>query len=260
LWAWHGDSVKPLRKDFFSAWWRSFGVQGSWNYRTMIGGGMAFTMLPLLRRIHAGDPVRLSDAVARHQKAFNSHPYFAGMAAGALARAELEGADAASIDRFRSALRGPLGTVGDRLIWASWRPACLLAAIAAYGIGLDPLWSSLLFLITFNLGHIGVRIWAFRRGWRDGLGVGKSLHEEWLVRVPRLLAPLILLLLGLDTVLLGRRVLDVVNWDGFFGGLAAVAVFVALVAFRWPRRTGRIAAALVVSIPLAWLGLALLNG
>jgi PTS system mannose-specific IID component len=251
--------MRPLRKDLLSAWWRSFAVQGSWNYRTMIGGGMAFTMLPLLRRIHAGDPVRLRDSVARHQSAFNAHPYLAGMAAGALARAELEGESAASIERFRTALRGPLGTVGDRLIWAAWRPACLLSAIAAFGMGLGPLWSVTLFLVTFNVGHIAIRIWGFRRGWAEGLGVGKALHETWLDRVPRWLGPVILFLLGLDTVLLSRRVLDVVEWEGFFGALAAVAAFVALVAFRWPRRTGRIAAALVLSIPVAWLLVSLLN-
>ena len=52
--------MKPLRQDLVAGWWRTFAVQGSWNYRTMIGGGMAFAMLPLLRRIYAGDPVRFS--------------------------------------------------------------------------------------------------------------------------------------------------------------------------------------------------------
>ena len=252
--------MRPLRKDLWSAWWRSFAVQGSWNYRTMLGGGMAFTMLPLLRRIHAGDPVRLSESVARHQSAFNSHPYLAGLAAGALARAELDGESSASIERFRTALRGPLGTVGDRLIWAAWRPVCLLSAIAAFGLGVDPLWSVALFLLTFNAGHIAIRVWGFRSGWREGLGVGKALHESWLEWVPRRLAPLILFLLGLDAVLLSRSVLDVVEWNGFFGGLAAVAAFVALVAFRWPRRAGRVAAALVLAIPVAWLVVAALIG
>ena len=252
--------MKPLRQDLVTAWWRTFAVQGSWNYRTMIGGGMAFAMLPLLRRIYAGDPVRFSEAVSRHMGAFNSNPYLAGMAVGALARAELEGESAERIERFRAALRGPLGTVGDRLIWASWRPACLLVAIAAFGVGLGPIWSVILFLATYNAGHIAIRVWGFRRGWKDGLGVGQALHERWLGIVPKALAPLILLLLGLDAVLLSRKVLDVVAWHGFFAGLALVAAFVCLMAFRWPRRTGRIAVALVLSIPLVWVLIAALNG
>ena len=252
--------MKPLRQDLVTAWWRTFAVQGSWNYRTMIGGGMAFAMLPLLRRIYAGDPVRFSEAVGRHLGAFNSHPYLAGMAVGALARAELDGESAERIQRFGAALRGPLGTVGDRLVWASIRPACLLVAVAAFGMGLGPIWSVALFLATYNAGHLAIRVWGFRRGWRDGLGVGQALHERWLDFVPKVLAPLILLLLGLDAVLLSRRLLDVVEWHGFFGGLALVAAFVALMGFRWPRRTGRIAVALVLSIPLMWIGLMALNG
>jgi PTS system mannose-specific IID component len=226
----------------------------------MIGGGMAFAMLPLLRRIYAGDPVRFSEAITRQLGAFNSHPYLAGMAVGALARAEFEGESAERVERFRAALSGPLGTVGDRLIWASWRPACLLVAIAAFGLGLGPIWSVILFLATYNVGHIAIRVWGFRRGWMDGLGVGQALHERWLDIVPKVLAPVILLLLGLDAVLLSRKVLDVVAWHGFFAGLALVAAFVSLMAFRWPRRTGRIAVALVLSIPLVWILIATLNG
>ncbi len=252
--------MKPLRQDLVTAWWRTFAVQGSWNYRTMIGGGMAFAMLPLLRRIYAGDPVRFSEAITRHLGAFNSHPYLAGMAVGALARAEFEGESAERVERFRTALRGPLGTVGDRLVWASWRPACLLVAIAAFGMGLGPIWSVILFLATYNVGHIAIRVWGFRRGWKDGLGVGQALHERWLDIVPKALASVILLLLGLDAVLLSRKVLDVVAWHGFFAGLALVAAFVSLMAFRWPRRTGRIAVALVMSIPLVWVLIATLNG
>ena len=142
----------------------------------------------------------------------------------------------------------------------SWRPACLLVAIAAFGVGLGPIWSVILFLATYNAGHIAIRVWGFRRGWKDGLGVGQALHERWLGIVPKALAPLILLLLGLDAVLLSRKVLDVVAWHGFFAGLALVAAFVCLMAFRWPRRTGRIAVALVLSIPLVWVLIAALNG
>ena len=251
--------MKPPRQDLVASWWRTFAVQGSWNYRTMIGGGMAFAILPLLRRIYAGDPVRFSEAVKRHMGAFNAHPYLAGMAVGALARAELEGETPERVERFRTALRGPLGTVGDRLVWATWRPACLLVAIAAFGIGLGPIWSVLLFLATYNAGHISIRVWGFLRGWRDGLGVSKALHEKWLQLVPRVLAPAILLLLGLDAVLLSRRILDTVAWDGLFAGLALVAAFVSLMAFRWPRRSGRIAIALVIAIPLVWLGITVLN-
>ena len=50
--------MRPLRSDHLAAWSRTFAVQGSWNYTTMVGTGVAYALLPLLRRIYAGDPVR----------------------------------------------------------------------------------------------------------------------------------------------------------------------------------------------------------
>ena len=35
---------------------RSFAVQGSWNYRTLIGAGFAFALLPALRALYGRDP------------------------------------------------------------------------------------------------------------------------------------------------------------------------------------------------------------
>ena len=66
---------------------------------------------------------------------FNAHPYLAALAIGALARAELDQVPPARIERFRSALCGPLGSVGDRLVWASWLPGCSLIALLIFGLG-----------------------------------------------------------------------------------------------------------------------------
>jgi PTS system mannose-specific IID component len=60
---------------------------------------------------------------------FNAHPYMAGMEVGAVARAEHDGVPGDQIRRMRHALVGPLGSVGDRLIWAGVLPA-------AAGVGL----------------------------------------------------------------------------------------------------------------------------
>ncbi|HEY0241198.1 MAG TPA: PTS system mannose/fructose/sorbose family transporter subunit IID, partial [Gemmatimonadaceae bacterium] len=119
---------------------RLFAVQGSWNYETMIGNGIAFCTEPALRMLPGGpDGKRYAEALGRHARYFNAHPYFAGVAVGALARAELEGVPAPMIERFRTALGGPLGSVGDRLVWASWLPLCSLMAIGAFGLGARPL-------------------------------------------------------------------------------------------------------------------------
>lgn len=162
---------------------RSFAVQGSWNYRTLIGTGLAFVLAPALREVHAGDPAALAAATGRHAELFNSHPYLAAVAAGALARLEADGVPRETVERFKAALRGSLGTLGDRLVWAAWRPACallgvaLLAAGAAWWVGVAA------FLLAHNALHLWLRAWGLRVGLRDGLAVARALRESPLQRL-----------------------------------------------------------------------------
>ena len=156
---------------------RSFTLQGSWNYRTMLGGGFAFAILPVLRRLHQGDPEGLQKAVRRHCEHFNAHPYLSGVALGAVVRMEAEGVDPEQIRRFKTAVRGPLGGLGDTLVWAGGLPALLLVALAF--VILDaPAWMAPLgFLGGYNLGHLALRLWGFRVGFRNGPSVGTRLRD-----------------------------------------------------------------------------------
>ncbi|HEU0014072.1 MAG TPA: PTS system mannose/fructose/sorbose family transporter subunit IID [Longimicrobium sp.] len=156
---------------------RSFAVQGSWNYRTLIGTGLAFVLAPALRHLYAGDRERLRAAVARHAELFNAHPYLATVAAGAIARLEADGTPAELVARFKNAVRGSLGSIGDRLVWLNWRPACALLMVALLLAGL-PWWSAVLaFLIAYNALHLWLRAWGLDTGLREGLQVARALRE-----------------------------------------------------------------------------------
>ena len=100
------------KRAHFSAFLRSFLIQGSWNNRTMIGGGFAFALLPILRRIYRGDPEAFKESLQRHSEHFNAHPYLANLALGAASRMEEEGRDPEEIRRFKLAVRGALGKHG----------------------------------------------------------------------------------------------------------------------------------------------------
>ena len=164
---------------------RSFSVQATWNYQTLMGAGFAFVMLPVLRVVYAGDRDRLNDAIARHSRVFNCHPYLVGIAAGAVARLEADGADPRLIDRFKAAVRGSLGSLGDQLIWAGWRPVCGLLALLLLLVGL-PWWVVCgAFLIAYNAGHLAARIYGFRLGWEHGMGVAEKLRQPWVAEVQR---------------------------------------------------------------------------
>ena len=178
-----------MTRHFGTALLRLFTLQGSWNYERMIGVGTGVAEEPLLRDLPGGPTgAAYHSALARGAHFFNAHPYLAGLAVGAAARAEHDGAPADQIERLRTALSGPLGSVGDRLVWAGWLPLTAGLAIAGVALGLG--WTAVLgFLIVYNAGHVALRWWALRQGWRLGLKVVAALQAPWLQRAIALVGP-----------------------------------------------------------------------
>ncbi|HSL68837.1 MAG TPA: PTS system mannose/fructose/sorbose family transporter subunit IID [Longimicrobiales bacterium] len=165
---------------------RSFAIQGSWNYRTLIGCGFAFALLPVLRTIYAERQDEYEAAVQRHTAVFNSHPYLAPMALGAVAVLEAD-EEAIVVDRFKSAVRGSLGTLGDRIIWAGFRPVCILLALLAFALGAHWAVATFGFLALYNLGHFATRIWAMNFGLHHGKRLGEKLRSAPVERLQHLM-------------------------------------------------------------------------
>ena len=187
---------------------RLFAIQGAWNYETLLGNGIGFCIEPALRRLPGGrHSPEFKAALARESKYFNAHPYFAAVAVGALARVELDLEPPERIERFRAALPGPLGSVGDRLIWAGWMPFCSLVALAVFGLGGGPWQVVGTFLILYNVVHVGVRIWGLNTGWNHGLRVASALGHPILRKGPPHVARLAAFAAGIGLPLaLGRVV------------------------------------------------------
>ena len=187
---------------------RLFAVQGSWNYESLLGNGIAFCMEPALRLLPGGmTGQRYSEALGRHARYFNAHPYLAGVAVGALARAELDGVPPAMIERFRTALGGPLGSVGDRLVWASWLPLCSLIALGAFGFGARPILVIAIFLVSYNLGHFWLRAWGLRVGFQKGLRVADALGNPVLRKGPQVVGTAAALIAGAAIPLASSRLI-----------------------------------------------------
>ena len=161
---------------------RQFLIQGSWNYRSMLGSGFAFCMIPLLRRRGLSGE-RLDEAARSHLGTFNAHPYLAGVALGAVARMEGDGTDSETIERFKRAIQGSLGGLGDLLIWGAWRPAALLLALVLAWAGTPPWVPVGVFLIVYNGGHVALRWWGYSRGLKYGKDVGAQLRRADLSRL-----------------------------------------------------------------------------
>jgi PTS system mannose-specific IID component len=222
---------------------RSLSVQGSWNYRTLIGTGFAYALLPLLRHIYQGRPAELEAAVKRHTELFNSHPYLSPMALGAVSVLE-DHEPPEVVARFKSAVRGSLGTLGDRLIWAGWRPVCALFALLLIALG-TAWWIAIsAFLLVYNTGHLWLRWWSLRFGLAHGKHVGEELRKIPVQKVQSTLEFAGAMLVGaLLPLVIVRPALP--GWGGAL--FTAALVVAALLGLRFGGRV-RTPVALVLSI------------
>ena len=79
---------------------------------------------------------------------------------------------------MRTALSGPLGSLGDQLIWAGWVPALIgLGLIAAPWIGI---WAIVGVVLVHNGLRLWLTTWGLDLGLREGLHVGAALQRSWL--------------------------------------------------------------------------------
>ncbi len=229
---------------------RLFMIQAAWTYERMLGIGFGFVAEPMLRGLRrTGDGAAFRGAVARESRFFNAHPYLASLAVGAAVRAELDQVPPEKIERLRAALVGPLGSLGDRLIWAGWLPAC--AAIGLLLVALSTgAWAVAAFLVLYNVMHVWLRVWGLKAGWRAGVGVAGALAAPGLQRALEVVAPV-------AAFLVGGALVSVLAWAPFRGrpevlaGAGAALLCAALVRAIQPRATGLVVAAGVLAVVLA---------
>jgi PTS system mannose-specific IID component len=233
---------------------RLLAVQGAWNYETLVGNGIGFCVEPALRRLPGGlDGDAYRSALARESQYFNAHPYLTSVAVGALARAELDGEAPERIERFRTALCGPLGALGDRLVWATFLPLCSFAALAVFGAGASPLATVLTFLGLYNAGHLGLRIWGLQAGWRKGLAVAQSLGHPLLQQAQPQLGRMAAVLAGLALPIAIHRIVEssqVALGATLLGALAGASVVTRLPgrADGWKISVGMLTAFVLYSV------------
>ncbi|CAN5280512.1 hypothetical protein BH23GEM2_BH23GEM2_02600 [soil metagenome] len=213
--------VSPLT--WVATYFRLLAVQGSWNYETLLGNGIGFTAEPALRSLPGGvGGGEYLEALAREARYFNAHPYLASVAVGALIRAELDGVEPQTIERFRTALCSPLGSLGDQLVWTAWLPFCSLLSLAAFGLGASALVVVLVFLLTYNAGHLALRAWGLAVGYRRGLAVANALNNQLLRHAPMHIARVATVLAGFAVPLALHRAV---------GGELSLALYTAGAAF-----------------------------
>ena len=165
------------RRDLWRMFLRSFLVQGSWNYKSMLGLGFCFCALPVLRKVCKTQQERQA-FIRRHLDFFNAHPYFASWCLGAVAKLEEEAVrkkwpDYRPISVFKERLAGPLGAIGDELFWNGIKPA--VAGLAVW-IAIVFGWIAVVvFLLVYNIPHLYIRWKGIFAGYQAGFDIVSAL-------------------------------------------------------------------------------------
>lgn len=173
------------KRKYITIFIRSFFIQAVWNFKSLLSIGWTFALLPIGKNIYT-DKNHYQDFLKRHLSFFNAHPYFASFALGAVARLEEESdksneVNHEQIEKFKNAMIGPLGAIGDQLFWAVIKPASIL--VGFLGILIMPeMYQKLIFififLILYNIPHIYIRYAGIVRGYNEGLSIYRKLRKD----------------------------------------------------------------------------------
>ena len=121
---------------YIEIFFRSFFVQSGWNYKSLLSIGFCFAIVPVAKKLFKNDVKKYNQFVKRHLGFFNAHPYFTSYALGAVARLEEEiavnNSSDAHLEKFKNALIGPLGALGDQLFWATVKPATFTIGVLGF--------------------------------------------------------------------------------------------------------------------------------
>lgn len=229
---------------------RLFAVQGTWNYERMLGIGMGYAAEPLLEDLKRIDPQRHSEAVVRSAEFFNCNPNLAGLALGAMVRAEYDAVPGEKIGRLRTALCSPLGALGDQLFWAGLVPALVGGTLAAVALGAG-WWAVLAFLLAYNAVRVWTAHWALSTGLAAGMNVGAAISRSWMSTAIARISPAAGFAVGVALPLVAAWYLRPVPPAGALGALALTAAGVAGARWLGPRVTAiRLALGIVALVLL----------
>jgi mannose PTS system EIID component len=202
--------------------WRSFFIQGAWNFKGMQNIGFVYAILPGLKTL-AGDGTE--KAGGRYLRFFNTHPYMAPTIAGVMLHLEEQG-DPEMAGKLKQTLSSSLAAIGDSFFWAALKP--IIALLILLTVMLDQVWGIALVLIAYNALHVWTMAWGFGRGYRMGPGGALEIGKVLSVDRARKISYAIPLLAGM--VLVASS-----GWHGAGSGLPlSAAVFLtSVVCYRF---------------------------
>lgn len=131
---------KIEKKQLKSVFWRSFALQGAFNYERMQNVGYMYAMLPVIKKLYRNKEDQAA-AITRHLEIFNTTPAVVPTIMGISAAMEEENAnnpafDVQSINAVKASLMGPLAGIGDSIFWGTVR---IIGLKLGYQVGVNSL-------------------------------------------------------------------------------------------------------------------------
>lgn len=179
--------IKLTKADRFKMFLRSYFLLSSFNYERMQNGGVAYTLIPAIKKLYSSKADRAA-ALKRHLEFFNTHPFMANPIFGVTLALEEERANGANVDDaaisgVKIGMMGPLAGAGDPLFWFTLRPIMLSlgASLAVSGNVAGPF----VFFILWNIMAAVVKWYTQEFGYRTGTAITDDLSGGLLQKVTR---------------------------------------------------------------------------
>ena len=179
--------IKLTKADRFKMFLRSYFLLSSFNYERMQNGGVAYTLIPAIKKLYSSKADRAA-ALKRHLEFFNTHPFMANPIFGVTLALEEERANGANVDDaaisgVKIGMMGPLAGAGDPLFWFTLRPIMLSlgASLAVSGNVAGPF----VFFILWNIMAAAVKWYTQEFGYRAGTAITNDLSGGLLQKVTR---------------------------------------------------------------------------
>ncbi len=181
------SKIKLTKADRFKAFLRSYFLLASFNYERMQNGGVAYTLIPAIKKLYQTKEDRAA-ALKRHLEFFNTQPFMANPIFGVTLALEEERANGAEIDDaaisgVKVGMMGPLAGASDPLFWFTLRPIFLSlgAGLAVSGNVLGPI----VFFVLWNVMVAAVKWYTQEFGYRAGTAITDDLSGNLLQQVTR---------------------------------------------------------------------------